>query len=205
MRGAAVLAPELRVWKAVGDTVVEAEPEPVPPGLPRPTTLRISKRCWSTKDSRSSARTDSCAASWRDSRSLESCTAPTAPFSAGCRAIRPIAGPCCTPGVFRPTPHDAVARCPHHAGPLYAVNRLARERWLRPVAGPVPGRGVVARARRADSPRPNLLEAAPHRCSAAFGDRRVLAVLRGGRSRADTCHRRPVACMPAEVRRHARA
>ena len=35
MRLAAVLAPELRVWKAVGDTVVEAEPEPVPPALPR--------------------------------------------------------------------------------------------------------------------------------------------------------------------------
>lgn len=182
-RRAAMLAPELRVWRAIDDAVVEPEPEPVPPSLPRPDDAAHLE------------------AMLLDEGLQVVCEDGLLRGElAGLEVARILHGPdgpVLEPGVGRfdreagvllragQTPAESlrhvVAQVRPHRVPgavSHAVNRLGRERWLRSLVVEDPSIIDVSMPELIEPvpPRANLLEVAPASLLAVDGDRRVLVM-----------------------------
>ncbi|MEM9466716.1 MAG: hypothetical protein AAGA90_15190 [Actinomycetota bacterium] len=182
-RRAAMLAPELRVWRAVGDTVAEAETEPVPPTLPRPDdTAHLEAMLLDEglevvcEDGLLRGEL----AGLEVGRILHGPDGPV--LEAGVGRFDREAGVLLHAGrTVAESLHDAVAQVRPHRTPgavSHAVNRLARERWLRHLIVQDPDLVDVSLPELVEPipPRANLLEVVPASLLAVDGDRRVLVV-----------------------------
>ena len=182
-RRAAVLAPELRVWKAIGDTVVEAEPEPVPPALPRADDIAHLEAMLIDEGLEIVCEDGLVRGELAGLEVARILHGPDGPvLEAGVGRFDREAGALLHAG-RNPADavHDAVAQVRPHRTPgavSHAVNRLARERWLRHLVVQDPFLAGVSLPELVEPipPRPNLLEAAPASLLGGDGDRRVLVV-----------------------------
>ena len=182
-RRAAVLAPELRVWKAVGDTVVEAEAEPVPPALPRPDDTAHLEALLVDEGLEVVCEDGLLRGELAGLEVARILHGPDGPvLEAGVGRFDREAGVLLHAGrSVAESLHDAVTQVRPHRTPgavSHAVNRLARERWLRHVIVGEPGLVGVDFPELVEPipPRANLLDVVPASLIAHDGDQRVLVV-----------------------------
>ena len=182
-RRAAVLAPELRVWRAVGDQVVPAEAEPVPPVLPRPDDTAHLEAMLLDQGLEVVCEDGLLRGELAGLEVARILHGPDGPvLEAGVGRFDREAGVLLHAG-RSPTEslRDAVAQVRPHRTPgavSHAVNRLARERWLRHLVVQDPAIVRVSMPELVEPipPRANLLEVAPASLLATDGDRSVLVV-----------------------------
>lgn len=186
-RRAELLAPECRVWEAVGTDLHRAEPEPIPPALPRPgdtahlesilTEQQIDVVC---EDGLIRGEI----AGLEVARILHGPDGPV--LEAGVGRFDREAGALLNAGQEpeRSVANTAAQVRPHrvHGAVSHAVNRLARERWIRSMIVANPSMVDIDLPELVEPipPRANLLEVVPAACMGTDGDRRVLVVCSAG-------------------------
>ena len=182
-RRAAVLAPECRVHRVDGDAIVAVEAEPIPPTLPRPddaahleTILVDHGLDVVCEDGLLRGEL----AGLEVARILHGPDGPV--LEAGVGRFDREAGAMLHAGRDPATSVAAVVEQvrPHRTpgAPSHAVNRLARERWLRHEIVADPGSVDVALPALVEPipPRRNLLEQGPAALLGLDGERRILVV-----------------------------
>lgn len=177
------LAPTGRVWRVEGDTVVEADAEPIPPTTPRPDDAAHLEAVLVDEGLEVVCEDGVLRGELAGLEVARILHGPDGPvLEAGVGRFDREAGALLRGGQ---DPAEAVAATaaqvrPHRTpGALsHAINRLARERWLRQVVVEDPGAVGVSLPSLVEPipPRANLLEQVPAALMGTDGDRSVLVV-----------------------------
>ncbi|MEM9202371.1 MAG: hypothetical protein AAGC53_11945 [Actinomycetota bacterium] len=182
-RRAQVLAPEVRVWQTAGAAVEPAVAEPVPPAMPRPDGTAALEAMMLDEGLEVVCEDGILRGEFAGlevARILEGPDGPTLEAGVG-RFDREAGVLLHGERSSGEALHDAVAQVrPHRTrgAVSHAVNRLARERWLRHLIVQEPALAGVSFPELVEPvpPRANLLDVAPASLLGRDGPRRVLVV-----------------------------
>ena len=186
-RRAEMLAPETTVWVTRGTDVVRAEPEEIPPPRPYPTNTSALESILAELDLEVVCEDGLIRgelAGLEVARILEGADGPV--LEAGVGRFDREAGVLLQAG--RPIEESVASAAaqvrPHRTRGAHghAVNRLARERWLRSEIVAEPSRAGISLPELVEPipPRANLLEVVPAALLGTDGDRRVLVACSAG-------------------------